>query len=123
LVGVYNINKGYADFRQIKILYQNDEYSIVKSNTTYGLAVYDYIVLDSSLIDGDGKSAEETSDMTGTKEYLGNDAPEDTSEGQAEEVTEEVTEDKQEEVTEEQQEEIPADEPNESESSAENSAE
>ncbi len=52
LVGVYNINKGYADFRQIKILYQNDEYSIVKSNTTYGLSVYDYIVLDSSVVDG-----------------------------------------------------------------------
>ncbi|MBQ9590437.1 MAG: hypothetical protein IJR29_09660 [Butyrivibrio sp.] len=52
LVGVYNINKGYADFRQITILYQNDEYSIVRSNTTYGLSVYDYIVLDSSAVDG-----------------------------------------------------------------------
>ncbi len=51
LIGVYNINKGYADFRQISILYQNDEYSIVKSNTLYGLNVYDYIVLDSSVID------------------------------------------------------------------------
>ncbi len=51
LIGVYNINKGYADFRQISILYQNDEYSIVKSNTTYGLNVYDYIVLDSSTVD------------------------------------------------------------------------
>ncbi len=51
LIGVYNINKGYADFRQISILYQNDEYSIVKSNTLYGLNVYDYIVLDSSTVD------------------------------------------------------------------------
>ncbi len=51
LIGVYNINKGYADFREISILYQNDEYAIVKSNTTYGLNVYDYIVLDSSTID------------------------------------------------------------------------
>jgi hypothetical protein len=49
LVGVYNINKGYADFRQIKILYQNDEYSIVRSNTMYGLNVYDYIILDASV--------------------------------------------------------------------------
>ncbi len=52
LIGVYNINKGYADFRQVKILYQNDEYAIVKSNTTYGLNVYDYIVLDSATVDG-----------------------------------------------------------------------
>lgn len=50
LIGVYNINKGYADFKQISILYQNDEYAIVKSNTAYGLNVYDYIVLDSSTV-------------------------------------------------------------------------
>ena len=50
LTGVYNINKGYADFKQINILYQNDEYSIVKSNTQYGLTVYDYIVLDASTV-------------------------------------------------------------------------
>lgn len=55
LIGVYNINKGYADFRQIKIRYQNDEYSIVRSNTMYGLNVYDYIVLDSSTVDANGK--------------------------------------------------------------------
>lgn len=45
LTGVYNINKGYADFKQITVLYQNEEYSIVKSNTQYGLSVYDHIVL------------------------------------------------------------------------------
>lgn len=50
LIGVYNMNKGYADFRQIKILYQNDEYSIVQSNTNYGLNVYDYIVLDAKAV-------------------------------------------------------------------------
>lgn len=50
LIGVYNINKGYADFKQVSILYQNDEYSIVKSNTVYGLNVYDYIVLDASTV-------------------------------------------------------------------------
>ena len=48
LIGVYNMNKGYADFRQINILYQNEEYAIVKSNTQYGLNVYDYIVLDAA---------------------------------------------------------------------------
>lgn len=56
LVGVYNINKGYPDFKQIIILYQNSEYSIVKSNTNYGLNVYDYIVLDASTIDDTGSS-------------------------------------------------------------------
>ncbi len=50
LTGVYNINKGYADFKQINILYKNDEYSIVKSNTQYGLNVYDYIVLDATAV-------------------------------------------------------------------------
>ena len=50
LTGVYNMNKGYADFRQIKILYRNEEYSIVKSNTQYGLNVYDYIVLDAQTV-------------------------------------------------------------------------
>lgn len=50
LIGVYNINKGYADFKQVNILYENEEYSIVKSNTVYGLNVYDYIVLDASTV-------------------------------------------------------------------------
>ena len=53
LIGVYNINKGYADFRLINVLYKNEEYSIVQSNTTYGLAEYDYIVLDAATISPD----------------------------------------------------------------------
>ncbi len=53
LTGVYNINKGYADFKQIQILNQNDEYSIIKSNTDYGLVTYDYIVLDASSVERD----------------------------------------------------------------------
>lgn len=53
LIGVYNINKGYADFKQIKILYQNEEYAIVQSGTTYGLSVYDYIALDASSVEED----------------------------------------------------------------------
>lgn len=53
LIGVYNMNKGYADFKQITILYQNDEYSIVSSNTKYGLTVYDRIVLDAKSVDTD----------------------------------------------------------------------
>ncbi len=50
LKGVYNINKGYADFKQITILNDNEKYSIVKSNTVYGLNVYDHIVLDATMV-------------------------------------------------------------------------
>ncbi|WP_185752630.1 HlyD family efflux transporter periplasmic adaptor subunit [Butyrivibrio sp. AE2032] len=114
LIGVYNINKGYADFRQIKILYQNDEYSIVKSNTTYGLNVFDYIVLDALTVDSKAKSGleAENSDTSDSSYDIRNDneavtgesgddmgeselAPEDESdipveeEGPAEESTEE----------------------------------
>ncbi|MCM1044435.1 MAG: hypothetical protein NC417_02890 [Candidatus Gastranaerophilales bacterium] len=53
LKGVYNMNKGYADFKEIHILYQNEEYSIVKANTRYGLNVYDYIVLDAAAVHDD----------------------------------------------------------------------
>ena len=45
LIGVYYINKGYPDFRQVEILQQNEEYAIVKPNSLYGLQEYDYIVL------------------------------------------------------------------------------
>ena len=53
LIGVYNINKGYADFRQITIQYQNEEYSIVTPNSNYGLRTYDYIVLNASSVKDD----------------------------------------------------------------------
>ena len=53
LVGVYNKNKGYADFKQIQILYQNEEYSIIKPNTEYGLIEYDYIVLEAETVNDD----------------------------------------------------------------------
>lgn len=53
LIGVYNKNKGYADFKQIRILYENEEYSIIKSNTEYGLIEYDYIVLDAESVSDD----------------------------------------------------------------------
>ena len=43
-------NTTRADFKQINVLYHNDEYSIVKSNTQYGLSVYDYIVLDATTV-------------------------------------------------------------------------
>lgn len=49
LSGVYNMNKGYADFTKINVINSNKEYSIVDSESMYDLQVYDYIVLD-----GDG---------------------------------------------------------------------
>lgn len=51
LIGVYNINKGYADFKEVQILAQNDEYAIIKANTTYGLSAYDNIVLNAQSIE------------------------------------------------------------------------
>lgn len=50
LKGVYCINKGYAVFKQIDIIYQNSEYTIIKSGTDYGVSLYDHIALDSSTI-------------------------------------------------------------------------
>ena len=50
LKGVYNINKGYAVFKQINILYQNEEYSIVETGTSYGIALYDHIALDGTKV-------------------------------------------------------------------------
>ncbi len=50
LQGVYNINKGYAIFKQIDVLASNEEYYTVKKNMTYGLAVYDHIVLEAATV-------------------------------------------------------------------------
>ena len=44
LEGVYCINKGYAVFRKISIIDQNEEYCIVESGTTFGISQYDFIV-------------------------------------------------------------------------------
>lgn len=54
LQGVYNINRGYAVFKQIEVLAQNNEYYIVKKGTRYGLSVYDHIVMDASIIKKEG---------------------------------------------------------------------
>lgn len=50
LIGVYNINKGYAVFKQINIIYENEEYAIVETKTAYGISLYDHIALDASKI-------------------------------------------------------------------------
>ncbi len=48
LTGVYNVNTGYAVFKRIEILYQNEAYCIVNKSTSYGLSLYDHIALDGS---------------------------------------------------------------------------
>ena len=52
-VTVYNVNKGYAVFKQIDILYQSKEYTIVKTGTSYGISLYDHIALDGAKINED----------------------------------------------------------------------
>jgi hypothetical protein len=48
LIGVYNVNQGYAVFKRIEILYKNEEYCIIDKNTSNGLSAYDQIALDGS---------------------------------------------------------------------------
>lgn len=50
LEGVYNVNKGYAVFRKVEILFQNQEYTIVDTGTSFGISLYDHIALDSSSV-------------------------------------------------------------------------
>lgn len=50
LKGVYNINKGYAVFKQIEILKSNDEYYTIRKGMDYGLYVYDHIVLNAETV-------------------------------------------------------------------------
>jgi 23S rRNA-/tRNA-specific pseudouridylate synthase len=45
LSGVYNVNQGYAVFKRIEILYENDDYCIVSKDTANGLSAYDHIAL------------------------------------------------------------------------------
>ncbi len=50
LKGVYNINKGYAVFKKVEILCENDEYYIVREGDSYGLYNYDHIVQDGTSV-------------------------------------------------------------------------
>lgn len=50
LSGVYNINNGYCVFREVNILATTNDYYIIESGTSYGLLVYDHIVLDSATV-------------------------------------------------------------------------
>ena len=48
--GVYNVNKGFAVFKQISPIASNDEYTIVETKTSYGLSLYDHIALDGAKV-------------------------------------------------------------------------
>ncbi|MFQ9934502.1 MAG: HlyD family efflux transporter periplasmic adaptor subunit, partial [Lachnospiraceae bacterium] len=50
LKGVYNVNNGYCVFRNISILTETGEYYLVDTETSYGLKVYDHIVIDGSMV-------------------------------------------------------------------------
>lgn len=51
LEGVYCINKGYAVFRKVAIIDQNEDYCIVENGTAFGIAQYDNIVFDSKTVE------------------------------------------------------------------------
>lgn len=48
LDGVYNVNKGYAIFKQVNILCESEDYYIIEEGDSYGLSNYDHIALDGS---------------------------------------------------------------------------
>lgn len=50
LSGVYNVNKGYTLFRQIEVADHNEEYYIIKTDTKYGISLYDHIILNGRLV-------------------------------------------------------------------------
>ncbi|MDD3338205.1 MAG: HlyD family efflux transporter periplasmic adaptor subunit [Lachnospiraceae bacterium] len=50
LEGVYSMNRGYAVFRKVAIIDKNEEYCIVEKGTSFGIAQFDHIVLDSSTV-------------------------------------------------------------------------
>lgn len=51
LKGVYTVNQGYTVFRFIEIITENDEYYIIKTDTRYGVSLYDHIILNSKTVE------------------------------------------------------------------------
>ena len=45
LSGVYSANKGYAVFKRIEPIQRNEDYTIIRPDTPFGIALYDHIVL------------------------------------------------------------------------------
>ena len=48
---VFCVNKGYAVLRRIEVVNSNEDYTIVKMKTPYGISNYDHIILDSQEIE------------------------------------------------------------------------
>nr|WP_294492270.1 HlyD family efflux transporter periplasmic adaptor subunit [uncultured Mediterraneibacter sp.] len=53
LQGVYNINRGYAVFKKVAILCENDEYYVIQEGVNYSLSNYDHIVQNGSSVSSD----------------------------------------------------------------------
>ncbi len=51
LKGVFSVNQGYTVFRQIEIISESEEYYIIKTDTPYGLSLYDHIILNSRTVE------------------------------------------------------------------------
>lgn len=51
LPGVFNINRGYGDFRCVEILMENNDYTIVKAGMANSISLFDRIALDGSQIE------------------------------------------------------------------------
>lgn len=59
LKGVYNINKGYPEFKRIEIISDiEDDYYLIKDNTKFGLSEYDNIVLNAKVLEREEKNAD-----------------------------------------------------------------
>ncbi|NLP46152.1 MAG: hypothetical protein GX347_03780 [Epulopiscium sp.] len=48
--GVYIANQGFAKFKKIKILGKNQDYTIIDDGTSYGVQMYDRIILDANQV-------------------------------------------------------------------------
>ena len=54
LPGVYNVNKGYCIFKNIEIIDEANEFTIISTTTGRGTSLYDHIVLNANVVkDGD----------------------------------------------------------------------
>ena len=54
LQGVYNVNKGYFVFEKVDIIYENENYYIVKEGAANSISKYDKIALDVNTVMEDG---------------------------------------------------------------------
>lgn len=59
LKGVYNINKGYPEFRRIEMISDiENDYYLISDNTKFGLSEYDNIILNAKILEREEKNAD-----------------------------------------------------------------